>query len=456
MIFGVTSTGFNAKRLSDCKTEIESVFRQTFGAGIKLTPDTIFGKLVGIMAERETELWEGAEAEYNSHYPNSASDISLDGIGEYTAFSRNAAAVSTAIAYLAGTNTTLIPTGTLFAVQDSGDQFITLANVNLAGSQFAITSLTLSGSTVTAVAAAHGRSVGQYVFINDAVETEYNGLVEILTVADANTFTYAITTTPTSPATGIITADPATAVNVESVDTGPIAALAGTLNQIVNTISGLDRVDNYADATKGVNIETDAEFRTRRLEALQGLGAARLEAIRGALLQINNVTAAKVFENVDIVPDVDGRPAKSIECLVIGGLDSDILSVVWDKKAAGIEVFGSISGTVTDSQGIDHTSRFNRPVASNIYLEIDFTVDVDFPGTAEVLSRLLTFGAALEIGEDVVVYPYLISSFNDVPGILDLAIRIGTAASPTLDDNIVIPDTQIADFDSSRITLAVL
>lgn len=456
MTFGVTSTGFNAKRLSDCKTEIEALFRQTFGAGIKLTPDTIFGKLVGIMAERETELWEVAEVEYNSHYPNSASDISLDGVGEYTAFTRNAAAVSTAVAYLAGTNGTLIPADTLFAVQDAGDQFKTLADINLAGSQFSINSLTRSGSTVTADATAHGRSVGQYVFINDAVETEYNGLVEILTVADVDTFTYSISTTPTSPATGTITADPATAVNVESVDTGPVAALASTLNQVVNTISGLDRVDNYADATKGVNVETDAEFRTRRLEALQGLGAARLEAIRGALLQISNVTAAKVFENVDIVPDGDGRPAKSIECLVIGGLDADILPVVWDKKAAGIELFGSISGTVTDSQSIDHTSRFNRPVASNIYLELDLTTDVDFPGISEVESRVLIFGDALKIGDDVIVFPSLISSFNDVPGILDVAVRIGTAASPTLDDNIIIPDTQIADFDSARITINMI
>jgi len=456
MTFGVTNNGFITKRLSDSKAELETLFRQTFGAGIKLTPDTIFGKLVGIMAEREAELWEGFEADYNSHYPNSASGLSLDGVGEITAISRNAASPSTAIAYLSGTNGTLIPSGTLFAVQDAGDQFKTLSNINLAGSQFSITSLTRSGSTVTADATAHGRSVGQYVFINDAVETEYNGLVKIETVADANTFTYLITGTPSSPATGTITSDPATAVNVECVDNGPVSALANTLNQIINTISGLDRVDNYTDATKGNNIETDSELRVRRIEALQGLGAARLEAIRGALLLINNVTAAKVFENVDIVPDADGRPAKSIECLVIGGLDSDILQTVWDKKAAGIELHGSVSGTVTDTQGIDHTARFNRPVATNIYLELDLTVNVDFPSSSEVLSRLLTFGSSLLIGDDVIVFPSLISSFSDVPGILDVAVRIGTAASPTLDDNVIIPDTQIADFDSARITINIL
>jgi hypothetical protein len=33
-------------------------------------------------------------------------------------------------------------------------------------------------------------------------------------------------------------------------------------------------------------------------------------------------------------------------------------------------------------------------------------------------------------------------------------VRIGTAASPTLDDNIVIGPTQLADFDSARITIA--
>lgn len=456
MTFGLTSSGFITKRLADAKSELETAFRQVFGAGIKTTPDTTFGKMIGVLADREAQLWELAEAVYNSQYPGSASDVSLDRIGEFTSITRNAATSSKVTAYLAGTNNTNIPAGTLFAVQDSGDQFRTTSAVTLSGSQVAIIGITRSGTTATANATGHGFAVGKRVFISGANETEYNGLVTVETVPDADNFTYTVSGSPASPATGTIVADPATAVSTESVDTGPIQALAGTLNQIVNTISGLDRVENQDDATKGNNEETDSEFRTRRIQALQGLGSARLEAIRGALLLIDNVTEAKVFENPTNSVDSFGRPPNSIECLVIGGLDADILDTVWNKKAAGIELYGTTSGTVTDSQGIDHTSKFSRPASVNIYIELDLTVNADFPGVSEVESRVLAYGDSLKIGDDVIVYPYLISSFEDVPGITDIIIRIGTSASPTLDDNVVVPDTEIAVFDSSRIAISTV
>jgi len=456
MTFGVTAQGFNPKRLTDIKSEIEADYRTVFGAGIKTSPDTQFGKIIGAQAERETLLWELMEAIYNASYPNSASDISLDRVTEITAISRNPATRSTVTLYLAGTASTLISTGALFAVQDAEDQFQTTANATLTGSQITISSLTRSGTTVTATSVAHGFAVGRRMFITGAVQPEYNGLVTIATVPTVDTFTYVISGTPVSPATGTIVGDPATAVTAEAVNTGPIQALAGTLNVIVNTISGLDRVENQLDAVKGVNLETDAEFRTRRVAALQGLGAARLEAIRGALLQLAGVSNAKVFENATGTTDGSGRPPYSIECLVVGGVDADILEKVWDKKAAGIEPYGTISGTVTDSQGIDHTSKFSRPAAVPIYIEVDLTVNADFPGVSEVENRLLAYGNTLTIGQDVVVEPYIYGSFKDVPGILNVVIRIGTAASPTLDNNITINDTQISSWDSSRITVATV
>lgn len=452
-MYGLTSSGFIAKRLADSKAELEQAFRDKFGAGIKLTEDTIFGKLIGIFAEREASEWEAREADYNSSYPNSASDVSLDGVCEITATKRNGALTSLVTAYISGINNTIIPKSSLFSVQDSEAQFKTLSEITLAGSQLTVIGITRSGTTVTVNITSHNQTAGKRVFLNDAVETDYNGLHTIDTVVDADNFTYETTLTPTTPATGSITCDPTTAVNLESVETGAIEALAGTLNQIVKSISGFTRIENDLDATKGRNKETDAELRIRRIAALQGLGSARLEAIRGALLQVEDVTAVTVFENETKVVDSGGRPASSIECLVLGGVDQDILDAVFNKKAAGIESYGLVSGTVTDSQGINHTSKFSRPTSVNIYLELDLTTNTDFPGTSDVLSRLLTYGDSLLIGDDVIVFPYLISSFNDVPGITDLVVRIGTAASPTLDDNIVISETEIADFDSARITI---
>ena len=63
-----------------------------------------------------------------------------------------------------------------------------------------------TGGTATATATAHGYLVGDTVVIADAVETEYNGTHTILTVPDADTFTFSVDSGASSPATGTITA----------------------------------------------------------------------------------------------------------------------------------------------------------------------------------------------------------------------------------------------------------
>lgn len=70
-----------------------------------------------------------------------------------------------------------------------------------------LASLTRSGATATATATAHGLSSNTWVDVQGANEAEYNGIFQI-TVTGANTFTYAVTGTPASPATGTLTARP--------------------------------------------------------------------------------------------------------------------------------------------------------------------------------------------------------------------------------------------------------
>lgn len=65
-------------------------------------------------------------------------------------------------------------------------------------------SLTRSGSTATATSTAHGYLSGISVDISGAVQPEYNGTF-VITVTDANHFTYTLAGTPTTPATGTIT-----------------------------------------------------------------------------------------------------------------------------------------------------------------------------------------------------------------------------------------------------------
>lgn len=65
-----------------------------------------------------------------------------------------------------------------------------------------LTSITRSGAVATANRTAHGFVVGDRVRISGATEPEYNGTFTVATVPNANSFTYAVTGSPTSPATG--------------------------------------------------------------------------------------------------------------------------------------------------------------------------------------------------------------------------------------------------------------
>ena len=76
--------------------------------------------------------------------------------------------------------------------------------INPNTSPVSVSSITRSGSTATATTAtAHGRATGDYVVVAGAGQGEYNGTKQI-TVTDTTHFTYAVSGTPVTPATGTI------------------------------------------------------------------------------------------------------------------------------------------------------------------------------------------------------------------------------------------------------------
>jgi len=87
--------------------------------------------------------------------------------------------------------------------------------LNALASAVSVTSITRSGYAATATVTAHGYAVGDETNILGANELAYNGLQTVASVPTANTFTYTVQGTPTSPATGTITAAKVTGTPVE-------------------------------------------------------------------------------------------------------------------------------------------------------------------------------------------------------------------------------------------------
>lgn len=484
--YGVTLQGFRAKRLADIKAEMEASFKDTFGAGVNLDPREPFGQQIGIQSEREAAVWALAEAVYLSQYPDTAEGVNLDNVVALTGISRKQKTKSKTKAYLIGIAGTVVPAGSIASVLGNASaRFVTnLDNTILPATNeiqhlqfslvpdantFAIT-LDIDETAILAYNAAAidiQNALNALPGITGAVVTgampsfdvEFAG-ANAATPYPLMTITSNTLTSTSIPVTGLFTenqlgAPPEVFADLTAETAGPVQAPSGSLSVIETPVSGWNSIMNPLDAVVGADLETDAELRIRRSKTVSQSGASTTEAIRANLLNTADVRAALVFENRDSIPDIDGRPAHSFECVVQGGLDADISQVIFDDKPAGIQTDGTTTVPITDSQGFVVPIKFSRPTQVPIYLELDVSTTSAFPadGVTEIKSAVIAYGLTLGLGDDVIVSPHLIASMNDIPGITNIVVRIGIAPSPTLPNNIIIALAEIAAFDTSRITV---
>lgn len=483
---GLTITGFQAKRLAEIKTEIEQRLRDELGASINLQPSSVFGTMVGIFAEREALLWQLAENVYNASYPDTAEGTSLDNVVAITGITRLAATKSTLSAlYLKGTIGTLVPAGTIVSVDGNPDAtFVTDANVTLVAGADEVQDVTFSGTPTSGSfrLVYEDEQTGLIAWNDNAatVQSELNALNDLSGVTVSGSFAAGFTITFAGddgklPQPLLTTADnslddggavtisvaetvagvPQGTASVTAENAGEVQALARTLTVIDTPVSGLDSVINLLDATEGRDTESDLELRIRRAASLQVAGAATLEAIRSALQNVADVTAVTVIENDTDVTDGDGRPPHSFEAVVLGGANQNIADEIFKSKAAGITSFGSVTETVTDSQGISHSISFSRPTEVDIYVTINLTVNAEYPvdGDDLVEAALLAEGNSLGIGENVIVSPDLLCAIDGIDGITNAVIFAGTSPAPSTQTPISIGVDEIAAFDSSRIVV---
>lgn len=232
---------------------------------------------------------------------------------------------------------------------------------------------------------------------------------------------------------------PKIVVAAQATVAGATAAPASSLTIIESAVVGWDSVNNALDAVIGTDIESDPDFKLRRLQELAIVGRATPNAVVSKILEIDAVTAVVLFENDDEITDARDIPAKSLLIVVQGGADQDIGDEIWDVVAAGIKTIGGVDVTVVDNQGDSHTVKFSRPTEVDIYVEVTLTTNALFPtdGLQQVEDAILAYGLTLQIGQDVIVNPKLICAFATISGITDSAIRISTAVLPTVGSSVV-------------------
>lgn len=491
MTFGVTTEGFKLKRLADIQDETAESFRASFGQGINLEPESFIGQIKGILDEREALIWELAQAVYNSQYPLTASGVNLDQVASITGVTRLLPTTSKVTARIFGDLGTVVPvgfvasvignqnskfeTGTSGVIHSGIDetQIINFSNTPTSG-DFKLkfkeditpalnhnstnieiqTQLNLLDDLSSVIVTGNFVDGFTVTFAGDDAQKE-QPLIDVLdnTLSDGNP----ILITISEVAKGYL---PHVDLEMIAQNTGPISANTGALTVIETPVSGIESLTNLEDAILGRNLESDSALKLRRLELLQRSGVATVEGIRNKVLGVTDVIQALVVENTQLVPDIDGRPGKSFEVIVLGGDDQELANTIFNSKPAGIESHGSVSKTVIDSQGGPHLTKFSRPTEKYIYITIDITPNTDpeegevYPsdGDANMILAILELVKDFRIGQDVIVSQFF-TPINTIAGVHGMQVFVGLSPLPTQSNNISISPTELARFDSSRITV---
>jgi uncharacterized phage protein gp47/JayE len=439
---GLSDTGFSILTLDDIRESMNESLRTAFGPSVDLSDGALLGQLVGIVAERVSEVWELAEAVNSSLDPDAATGVNLDSLAALTGTQREAASPSTVTLTLTGKELTLVPAGSRVAVEVTGAEFSTNADATLVG--------LLQRTTSTAYAIGDRRTNAQkvYLCIDPGVS---------LGVGSSGPTTEADSISDGSVLWRYLgDGEAAVDVTATATTTGPTVGTSGSITEIVTPVGDWEGAINVLDATVGTDIETDEALRLRREPELAATGTSPLDAIRSDLLDVEGVSAVTIFDNPTDLTNADGVPPHAFEALIQGGDDQVIRDTLLDAGAAGIGTHGTVTGTALDTTGVAHTVKFSRPQEIEIYISVTLTYDAkEYPadGDAQVKAAIVAWGDAQRTGKDVVASAIGAQPFR-VPGVLDVSLtRIGIAPSPGSSVTIPITLRQLAIYDSSRVVV---
>jgi uncharacterized phage protein gp47/JayE len=128
--YGVTTDGFVRKPLSAIRKSVEDYQRANIDAGLDLSDQSTRGQENLSVVNEIAELWELAEAVYNSQYPDGANGFSLDEVCSITGTSRDGETKTTVTGQVTLNPFKNLPAGSVaHLASQPTKRFITLAEV---------------------------------------------------------------------------------------------------------------------------------------------------------------------------------------------------------------------------------------------------------------------------------------------------------------------------------------
>jgi uncharacterized phage protein gp47/JayE len=169
------------------------------------------------------------------------------------------------------------------------------------------------------------------------------------------------------------------------------AAIAGAIDVSAHTITTIDTVtlgvlsvDNTSGVTvQGTDEETDAALRYRRSVSVSNPSTGSLDGLMGALLAIEDVIYAKVYENNTSAGNTYGIPAHSIWAVVDGGGSTGIAQTIYERRNLGCGMYNGTGSTgatgpaktvyITQLNGFDIPIKYSLPTYYDLYINLTIT-----------------------------------------------------------------------------------
>lgn len=474
--YGLTPEGFKQKRLADIIQSMSSRIADQLGVQISTESNSVFGQLIGVFSYEIADLWEQTAQVYGAMYPHTASGVSLDNAAALAGIAPIAAEKTTVVCTCYGTDGTNIPYGS--QISSSSNSNITFSCVdsnaiissnaaNYAGIELVTDvapgvtyTATINGTSYSYTAVADDTKaivltgIGSQISQTGISAQVENDVLAVTTDNQENTFDVAVSADLQFASIG-------SPVTFECDTIGAITPAIGDLTDIITTFAGWDDVENLVSANTGRLAESDTALRQRWNNSLYTRSMGMTDSIASALMTLNGVTTALVYENDQDTTDADGRPPHSIEAVVNGGEPAEIGLTIWQKKAAGIDTFGSQSVTINDSQGFSHVINYNRPLEVYVWLNISVTEypEETLPPNAQTLisEAALAYGDSLTVGNDVILQRFMGAIYQSVEGIgyITVTAATGIPAGAYSSNNISIDARHVAVFGASRIQVTI-
>ena len=260
----------NEKQVTDrIKTDIQESLPD-FDVFFKSTLISVLTDSYGL---RLFDFYRNLEILISEIFPDSATGEFLERWGSLKKITRNPATKSSGSITIEGTVGVNIPNNTQFQNAE-GLAFLSTASVDVTQVIASVSSITRSGTTatVTLVDSSQPIATGLTVTISGADQSEYN-ITTTIVVIDLNQFTYDVSGSPATPATGTIQiAFDAASVPLESIDFGQNQNLVSGSNVSISaTIPGLNSTGfvQFGEIGGGTDIESDEDYRVRVIDAYQ-------------------------------------------------------------------------------------------------------------------------------------------------------------------------------------------